>query len=113
MSVHLLLQVLSVLWAIVSFYLGGLGLLVAITLTVLKSESASRLGGWRRILFNLLLIASGIVGLAWAFDPGRVVRDVVHSVVALTLLAIGVGLIWVILSLLTRGRVGRTTFATW
>lgn len=113
MSINALWQVFCIIWALISFWIGGFGLLVALTVTYSRNHPESELGGWRRIVINLLLIVSGIAALAWAFDPGRVVEQTTQALLTLALLVLTLVVLYMVQRVLLRGRVRETLVETW
>jgi hypothetical protein len=106
-------QILGIIWALISFWIGGLGLLIALTVTCSRNHPEPEMGGWRRILFNLLVVFGGIAALAWVFDPPSIVQQTGQAVLGIALFVVMLAALYGILRLLTRGRVGRIFLATW
>jgi hypothetical protein len=115
MNVKTLLQVLAVLWSIVSVYIGVLGLFIAMISTLSISKPALELSSWRRILANVILVSSGVLALSWVFDSHHAWEYLIGFAVFLGVVVLPFGSVLTVYRILNpqmRGRVD-AILATW
>src|SRR5947209_5758160 len=87
---HIVAQVAASVWLLVTLWIGGLNLLVlAITHTVgrkVADPAVKKL--WPNLSVYVVLVASGFLAFAWAFDPAQVKWVLIETGVSIGMLVL-------------------------